>query len=82
MMERERVQKSTRERVGSAARSRSGKFAFSSTCPYSAKADFDIISSSRRSRHALFVSASSNASAKVRNVEERGNLKELGRTER
>ena len=154
MMERERVQKSTRERVGSAARSRTGEFALSSSCPYSAKADFDIISSSRGSgkalrswrhrsltaakaatgftrncvlgferklvtfgrsvirgfaecfqwhfaylfpyffqgipvplsrygeRHALFISTGANASAKVRNVEERNNLKELGRTER
>lgn len=154
-MERERVQKSTRERVGSAARSRTGEFALSSSCPYSAKADFDIISSSRGSgkalrswrhrsltaaqaatgftrncvlgfgrkttnlsdearygvaqsafkalcvprsvfhrrclvvplprygeRYALFISAGANASAKVRNVEVRNNLDELGRTER
>ena len=53
MMERERVQKSTRERVGSAARSRTGEFALSSSCHYSAKADFDIISSSRGSGKAL-----------------------------
>ena len=154
-MERERVQKSTRERVGSAARSRTGEFALSSSCHYSAKADFDIISSSRGSgkalrswrhrsltaaqaatgftrncvlgfgrkttnlsdearyggaqsafkalcvprsvfhrrclvvplprygeRYALFISTGANASAKVRNVEERGNLKEHWRTER
>ena len=155
MMERERVQQSTRERVGSAARSRSGEFALSSSYPYSAKANFDIISSSRGSgdalrswrhrsltaakaatgftrncvlgfkrkrpifkcearyevaqsafralcvprsvfhtrclvvpllrygeRYALFISTGANASAKVRNVEKRNNLKELGRTER
>ena len=154
-MERERVQQSTRERVGSAARSRSGKFAFSSSCPYSAKANFDIISSSRGSGKSLrsrryrsltaaqaatgftrncvlgferndqfqemkrdtrlrkvlsrhfaylfpyFISGAwsclsrdmgrgtlflypqgANASAKVRNVEVRNNLDELGRTER
>ena len=53
MMERERVQKGTRERVGSAARSRFGEFAFSSSCPCSAKADFDIISTSRGSGETL-----------------------------
>ena len=58
MMERERVQKGTRERVGSAARSRTGEFAFSSSCLYSAKADFDNINVSRIRGDPAFVATS------------------------